>query len=117
MTKKHQAKTYIGSPCKKGHTLRYVSTCHCVECSSAQMRERTRKQREANGVVRRIKNFGDQPKLCPACDTVKPPEDYYKTRFGTLFTDCKACLKIYRAEMWRTKYKKSLGKSIEAVLR
>ena len=104
---------YHGKPCKFGHTERYRSTKTCVECT------RTLKAAlyQKNGRRSRTKNFPDRPKLCGnGCSpTPHPPESFYKTKYGTLSTDCKTCLKAYKAEMWRIKYK-TLGKPIESVL-
>jgi len=37
----NKAQTYQGTPCKKGgHTLRYVSTSHCVVCVNSSGRKR-----------------------------------------------------------------------------
>lgn len=65
---------------------------------------------------RRTQNHPDRPKLCPACGEIKPPSEFYVTKYGTLYTDCKACLKAYKAEMWREKYK-SLGRKTDSVIR
>ena len=109
--------TYHGRPCDEGHTERYTSNNHCIVCNSFAGKKRRAALRKLMGPTIRIKNFGDRPKLCPSCKTVKEPSEFYKTRFGTLFTDCKDCRRIYVAEMWRTKYKKGLGKPLASVVR
>ena len=66
---------------------------------------------------RRTKNHADRSKKCGTCGYPKEPDEYYKTKYGTLYTDCKACLKEYKAQMWRDKYSKTLGKEPNSVVR
>jgi len=112
---------YHGKPCKLGHTERYRSNNNCVECLRVQAA--SRRPRTGPGVrPSQVKNFPDRPKLCPDCNQVKQPEEYSRTRHGTLTTNCKECVKETMRIMRALKYnenrrmKRALGKSLATVL-
>lgn len=107
-------KRYHGKPCKHGHTERWKSNSACVECE----RERIKKRALLRERIPRAKNTPDKPKLCGyGCSPYeKPPSEFYLNKMGTLSTYCKACYKIYHADMWKNKYSR-LGRKASDVLR
>ncbi|MEK9497109.1 hypothetical protein V2H77_11710 [Photorhabdus sp. P32] len=43
---------YIGDPCPKGHTLRYMSNGNCIECQIANQKNKAKKpKRESKNKV------------------------------------------------------------------
>lgn len=112
---------YHGKPCKLGHTERYRSNNNCVECLRVQAA--SRRPKTGPGVQKsQVKNHPDRPKLCPQCNTVKEPSEYWLSRSGTLTTYCKECSKETMRIMRKLKYNenrrmKKLGKPINSVIR
>lgn len=51
---------------------------------------------------KRAKRVPDAPALCTHCKRIKEPHEYHKTKYGTLNSWCKACVRAQNLEYYNT---------------
>lgn len=104
--------TYQGKPCKKGHTLKYTSGRHCVECSKLKGVNGRKSKRDFFDIVSCGPQILDYLKICTACKLIFPLANFYKHKHSKkgYTSQCKQCTLCVQKTNLNTQRKREQGK-------